>query len=225
MSGDWDSTEMRMWRKAATIEQQEYFNWLGDRTWTKFKPSDYDNLKRNIGFAIFGPPEQEPDEMLNGNTGYTEGQLKHIIKVFDVIKNYKRKHINQQDIWVSFILVSGKVGDCHVRIPVIRVPEYDLTHEQNNNIFIDSCPRVYKDWKHYLQSNKLPECVLCYPRDGVYSAVDGVVQIEFGISPAGKTKAKVVQGLDIGGSLLGLAAESVELAGQFVPVAGPIIAG
>jgi len=56
------------------------------------------------------------------------------------------KHINQQDIWVSFILVSGKVGDYHIKIPVIRVPEYDLTCKQNNT-FIDSRPQAYKFWK------------------------------------------------------------------------------
>jgi len=50
----------------------------------------------------------------------------------------------------------------------------------------------------------MPEYVLCCPRNGVYSAVNGAVDVEFGISPTGWTGAKVLQGLDIGGTVLSL---------------------
>jgi len=55
----------------------------------KFKPSDYSNLKRNIGFTTFGLPQQEQNEMLNSNAGNTEEQLRHLSSDFDVIKTHK----------------------------------------------------------------------------------------------------------------------------------------
>jgi hypothetical protein len=87
---------------------------------------------------------------------------------------------------------------------------------------IDSCPRVYGSWQDYLKCNKLPDLVLCYPRNGVYSAVNGL-EVEFGVSPAEKTGAKFLQCCDIAGSLLGLGAAAA--ATLFVPVALPAIAG
>jgi hypothetical protein len=89
---------------------------------------------------------------------------------------------------------------------------------------IDSCPRVYSSWQDYLKSNKLPGLVLCYPKNGVYSAVNGL-EVEFGVSPAGKTGAKVLQGCDVTGSLLGLGAARAAVATLSVPVAFPGIAG
>jgi hypothetical protein len=84
---------------------------------------------------------------------------------------------------------------------------------------------VYKTWQDYLENNTIPECVLCYPRNGVYSAVNGDVEVEFGISPAGRTGAKVLQGLDIGGTVLSVGAAGTLIAGLFWPVALPFVAG
>jgi len=67
--------------------------------------------------------------------------------------------------------------------------------------------------------------VLCFPRNGVYSAVNGAVEVEFGISPAGQTGAKVLQGLDIGGTVFSLGAAGALIAGLLVPVALPVVAG
>jgi len=63
---------------------------------------------------------------------------------------------------------------------------------------------VYEGWQDYLEKCTMPEYVLCCPRNGVYSAVNGAVDVEFGISPTGWTGAKVLQGLDIGGTVLSL---------------------
>jgi hypothetical protein len=135
----------------------------------------------------------------------------------------KKKHRNQEDILVSFVFVSGKVDDHCISIPVIRVPECDSL-DTGNNIFIDSCPRVYSSWQDYLKCNRLPDLVLCYPKNGVYSAVNGL-EVEFGVSPAGKTGAKVLEGCDIAGSVLGLGAAAVGTATLFVPVALPAVGG
>jgi hypothetical protein len=84
---------------------------------------------------------------------------------------------------------------------------------------------VYKDWQDYLKNNTLPKCILCYPKSGVYSARNGVVEVEFGISPAGKLGREVLTGFDIGGTIFCLGASGVGIAALFVPVAWPVLAG
>jgi hypothetical protein len=214
-----------MWKEVAVEEQQGYFHLFGNYMWREYQPSDRIKLKRNIGFAVFRLPEKEPDEKLNDGTGYTDKQLKHINKIFDIIKKSKKKHKDQENICVSFLFVVGKAGDDYMTFPIIRVPEHDISVPQNNNIFIDFCGRVYKGWKDYLKNNTLPKCVLCYPKSGVYSAGNGVVEVEFGISPAGKAGRKVLKGLDIGGIALGVGASGVGIAALCVPVAFPVVAG
>ena len=59
----------------------------------------------------------------------------------------------------------------------------------------------------------------------MYSAVNGDVEVEFGISPAGRTGAKVLQGLDIGGTFLSVGTAGTLIAGLFLPVALPFVAG
>jgi hypothetical protein len=223
MSLDWNSHEMRKWKEVATQEQQGYFDLLGNRMWDKYKPSDYNILKRNIGYALFGPPQEEPDPFLNNNTGYTRKILKHVDEVFDAIMKCKKKHRNQEDVLVSFVFVSAKLDDHCISIPVIRVPEYDSL-DKESNIFIDSCPRVYSSWIDYLRCNKLPDLVLCYPKNGVYSSVNGF-EVKFRVSPAGTTEAKVVQVCETAGSVLGLGAAAITAATLFMPVALPFIGG
>jgi len=214
-----------MWKDVALKEQQGYFHLFGNDMWREYKPTEYINLKRNIGFAVFRLPEKEPDEDLNDGTGYTDKQLKHINKIFGKIKKSKKKHTNQENIWVSFLFVLGKAGDDYVRFPVIRIPERDVFVQQNNNIFIDFCGRMYKGWQDYLKNNTLPKCILCYPKNGVYSERNGVVELEFGISPAGKLGREVLTGFDIGGTVVGLSASGVGIAALCVPVAWPVLAG
>jgi hypothetical protein len=225
MPVDWNSQGICMWKEVAVKEQQGYFHLFGNQMWREYKPSDYINLKRNIGFAVFNLPEKEPDENLNDGTGYTDKQLKHINKIFGIIKKSKKKHKDQENIWVSFLFVVGKAGDDYMRFPLIRIPEYDVFVQQNDNMFIDFCGRVYRSWKDYLKNNTLPKCVLCYPKSGVYSARNGVVEVEFGISPAEKAGRKVLKGFDIGGTVLGVGAAGVGIAAVCVPVAFPVVAG
>jgi hypothetical protein len=214
-----------MWKEVAVEEQQGYFHLFGNDMWREYQPSDYINLKRNIGFAVFRLPEKEPDEKLNDGTGYTDKQLKHINKIFDVIKKSKKKHKDQENIWVSFLFVVGKAGDDYMRFPVIRVPEHDIFVPQNNNIFIDFCGRVYNCWSDYLKNNTLPKCVLCYPKSGVYSVGNGVVEVEFGISAAGSKSSKILKDLGIKGTLINLGAALLQIASGFVPVPDSVTQG
>jgi hypothetical protein len=88
--------------------QQGYFHLLGTHKWREYKPSDYDKLIKNIGFAMFGFPKNVGVEKLNGGTGYTDGQFKHINEIFDIIKKLKNKSNDQENIWGFFFVCGGK---------------------------------------------------------------------------------------------------------------------
>jgi len=225
MAVDWSADGMLKWREEAVKEQQDCFDLLGTPMWREFLPSHYGDLKRQIGFALFGVPEEEPCANLNDNTGYTDKKLNEINRIFYLIKKCTKHHKNPRNICVSFLFVFGKTRDDSNTVPVVQIPQSDVIFKQNINLFIDSGGRVYKNWQDYLDNNTVPACVLCYPRNGVYSAVDGAVEVEFGISPAGRTGAKVLQGLDIGGTVLSVSAAGALIAGLFLPVALPVVAG
>ena len=193
--------------------------------WREFEPSNYVHLKREIGFALFGDPEEVPHAKLNDNTGYKKEKLRKIDEIFGKIKNCTKDNKNPNNICVSFLFVSGKTKDSCITEPIIRTEQFDKGMEQNNHIFIDSHGRVYKNWQHYLDTNTMPDCVLCYPRNGVYSAVKDVVDVEFRVSPAGRTGAKFLSALDIGGSVISVGAAGALAAGLFVPVELPVVAG
>jgi len=225
MAVDWSADGMRQWRDEAVKEQQVYFDLLGTPIWREFEPPHYSDLKRDIGFALFGVPEEIPHTNLNDNTGYKKEKLKEINKLFSIIENCTKNSKNPNSICVSFLFVSGKTKDTCITTPVIRTQQFDGVFEQNINLFIDSHGRVYKSWQHYLDTNTMPECVLCYPRNGVYSAVKDAVDVEFGVSPAGRTGAKILNAVDIGGIVLSVGAAGALAAGLFVPVELPVVAG
>jgi hypothetical protein len=226
MAVDWSSDGMLGWKEEVVKEQQKYCDELGKPMWRVFEPSQYVELKREIGFALFDVPQEVPSTSLTDGTGYTHKNQKHINKIFDIIKKRMQHHTNPENILVSFLFVCGKKSDRSIKAAVIRVPQFDINFKQNIHLFIDFSGRVYEQWQDYLDNNTLPECVLCYPKDGVYSAaVNEAVEVEFGISPAGRTAAKVLKGFDIGGTVLGLGATGTIVAGLFLPVALPVVAG
>jgi hypothetical protein len=220
-----NADEMLIWRDFAKQEQQECFDTLGTPMWREFEPSHYGDLKRQIGFSLFGVPEEEPCADSNDGTGYRDGKIKEINNIFDIIKKCTINNTNPNKFCVSFLFAFGKIKNDCIKIPFIRFQEYDTNFRQNTNRFVDSCGRVYKNWQDYLDNNTIPECDLCYPSNGVYSAVNGVVEVEFGISPAGRTGAKILNGLDFGGAVLGVGAAGVLIFGLLEPVPVPVFAG
>ena len=85
-------------------ENQELY-WAHFRgcEWMENKPTEYDVLKKNIGFAFFGSPIL-PDES-DEEASYNEEQLKFIDDIFKLIKTTKREHQDQDNIWVSYVCV------------------------------------------------------------------------------------------------------------------------
>jgi len=56
------------WEETATATQQFFYEAFGDRDWDHYNESEMELLERNVGHAIFGPPEELPEEK-NGSTG------------------------------------------------------------------------------------------------------------------------------------------------------------
>jgi len=168
-------------------------------------------------FALFGVSEKEPVE------NFTNKHWKHISKIFSSIKNFMKKHENEK-IRVSLLFVLVKAGVDYLKLSVIKLLKHDIDTQQDNNIFIVFCGRVYKNWEDYLKNNTLPKSIICYPKNGVYSAVNGFVEVEYGISPAGKRGGKFHRVLDFGYTVLGVGATGVGIAALCVPVALPVVA-
>jgi hypothetical protein len=222
MAEDGKADEMLQWVELAEKEQQECFHFFGSPMWREFEPSQYVLLRKQIGYLFFGVPEEVPCANSSDSTGYRDEKLKGINNIFDIIKKCTINNPNPNIISVAFLFVFRKTGNDFITIPVIRILQFDMTFRQNINLFIDKYGRVYKNWQDYLDNNKIPDCVLCYPRNGVYSAVNGAVEVEFGISPAGRTGAKLLKGLDIGGTVLSVGATAAKV---FLPVSVPVVVG
>ena len=190
MPGYWNCEDMRKWKELTQKKQQEYYDSPDIVNCRECKVSDKSNLKKFIGFALFGVSEKEPFENLTGK------QLEHINKIFDSIERSMKKHKIEESIFVSFSFVLAKAGDGYQKFPVINLLTLDVDTQHNNSTFIDFCGRVYENWQDYLKNNTLPNCILCYPGNGVYSAENGIVQVEYGISPAGKRGRKFLKHLD-----------------------------
>jgi hypothetical protein len=218
MSVDLNSDDMQMWKDITKEKQQVYYNSTHIVEWTDCELSDTSNLKEFIGFALSDVSEEEPVET------FTDEQWKSINKIFVSIKNSMKKHENE-NVQVSVLFVLAKIGDGYMEVPVLKVLQHDINIQPDNNMFIDLCGRVYKNWKDFLNNNTLPECILCYPKNGVYSAVNGVVEVEYGISPAGKRRRKILRGLDFGCTVLDFVVTVIGIAAVCFPVALAVVAG
>lgn len=77
-------------------------------------------------------------------------------------------------------------------------------------VFIDHDLRVYNTWKEYMYDNKLGECVMVLPKDGRYQGDEhGNVVLERKLSSSAKLSEKVLYGLDITNSVVGMGAVGV----------------
>jgi hypothetical protein len=56
------------WKEAAKEMQQSFCDAFCDIKWDCYKGNQMEYLERNVGYAMFGPPKELPDEK-NHNTG------------------------------------------------------------------------------------------------------------------------------------------------------------
>jgi hypothetical protein len=63
-----DPDKKKPWEETAIELQQFFYEAFGDRYWNRYYEGEMKYLERNVGYAMFGPPKELPDEK-NGETG------------------------------------------------------------------------------------------------------------------------------------------------------------
>jgi hypothetical protein len=199
--------------------KQEYYDDPHNVQWRDSKLSGNSNLIKIIGSALFDVSEKEPV------ANFTDTQLKQIKEIIGMIEKFMKKHKDEENICVSVVFVLVKAADGYVELPVIKLLKHDTDIQEYNNIFIDFCGRVYKNWQDYLKNNTLSNCIICYPKNCVYSSVNDVVELENGTSTAPRIGSKIVRGLDIGCAFLSFCAALVATVAWGFPVPLLVIEG
>ncbi|PSN56809.1 hypothetical protein C0J52_02676 [Blattella germanica] len=202
----WDSQEVVEWKAVATEQQQSLCELLRNSPSLYGKNNRID-LEKKIAYAMYGPPERLPGDGFG--TGYKKKQLKKIRSVSNLVF----KNNSGSQISVSFLFICVYMKNVNISLPVLRV----MTDKV---LFVDFDHRIYQSWNDFLKNNKLPKCFVCYPRDGIYTEVDGSVDVEFGESPACSLPEKVLNILDITVSVTAAALGVTALA---IPFSSPVV--
>ncbi|XP_054289599.1 uncharacterized protein LOC129004918 [Macrosteles quadrilineatus] len=195
------------WKQLAIEKQAAYYETLGSRHCDEIDKKDLFLLKKKVGYATCGKPEELPSST-NYNTGYKKEELKHIKSICDkIIEKSDRDPIKFS---CTILILNLKGSLCET--PVFRI----IT--DTGNLFIDINSRVYLNWDMFIENNKLPECEYCFPVGGEYDMEKELV-VGFAFSPASKLFNKATNCLDTAGSVAAVAAAGVFAAGAFVSVA------
>jgi hypothetical protein len=172
---DWAEEENLAWELVVREAQQRFAETWGSRKWEVFLQSERTLLEARVGLAVFGPP----DEQLGG---YRQKQVRTITKLCNMIVRKTRNYVNVGQVKISFIFVCAKSEKERFTVPLIRVLKYDYADDVCNHRFFDSNCRVYSTWDDFLRRNKLPQCLMLYPTNGVYTLKNGKVMLSRGES-------------------------------------------
>lgn len=219
---NWNSPEVESWKAEAIKMQQNIYEMLGG---DRMEPGLYSSqnrtdLERKVAYAMYGPPPQLPNRELNAGTGYKKKQLKIVRKTCNVIL----KQTRYTEVFVSFLFVCIKIPGGKLVTPLFRVVaesirKNDIDESEETAFYVDGSRRVYKGWMDYMKNNKLPKCFMCYPHNGIYTATDSKVDVEFGESPACNLSGKVLDAVDI---TLTLVVTALGVTALVVPVSAPV---
>ena len=218
---NWNTEDVKEFKKEARNSQQEYCDLLGDREWDVIESWEWNIFRRKVGFGIFGPPSSTPSSD-NQNTGYNKEQLEVIEKICDqLVENFNFRNKN---IHFACIFVVMKVFDKRYTIPVFKAKRENESSSQS--VFVDTGARKYTSWDDYLSNNTLQKCIYCYPTRGLYeNNSDNEVHVSFGTSPACDFISRVFSIFDSVSTFVTLTATGVGVAALCtVPIAGPIMA-
>lgn len=211
--------------------QQVMCDQLGDRDFDCFQleRGEDKELKSKIGFAYFGPPNDEK--------GYDKNQDKQINTAYKKILSEAAKlGENDKMLYISFMRV------CIMPLPdeKHKKMEKDVTYQPaldfnalplfgirkcfncpaSNSAcrkYIDHIGRTYETWEHFLEDNKYPKVMLIAPKNGKYTCdYRGHVQLEVCMSPACGIGVAVLKGFDIGVGIAGGVVGVVGVATSFI---------
>lgn len=193
--------------------QQIIYDKLDNKGFEIYSGEDHESLKDKIAFAYFGPPATEK--------GYDQKQQKCVRKAFEAILTQSDKCAADKGILFLSIIYACCVEFTKEQkeikllcekfnpVPIFIIRKCHPVDGQSENkdycrIVIDSTLRVYTSWSNFLNKNKYPEGILCFPRNGEYKSNEvGVVLLEFSYTPASNIENKVLKGLDITAAVTG----------------------
>jgi len=184
-----------------------------------------EQLEFKVGYALYNAPSEIDEE--NKTAKYTKAQANHIKIVCDKIKSLQTTSDGLYYISYLYVVIRlrNKKNDEGIQV-LFRVPKFEEEKPKlDSHTFVDPKPRVYESWDGVLKKNKLPKCDMCFPTNGVYSVTDGIVNIQFGQSPACDTSTAVFTGLDVSSTVLLVGATGMTLASLALPIATPVIWG
>jgi len=148
MPVDWNCDDMLKWKKLTQKKQKEICDSPHIVIGREYKISVISYLKKMFGFVLSGASEEETID------NFTNKQWKNISKIIDNIEKSMKEH-EWKNILVSVLFVMVKIGNGYVKLPVMKL-EHAANTQEDNNIYIGFCGRVYKNWKDYLKNNTLP---------------------------------------------------------------------
>jgi hypothetical protein len=218
---NWDDPDIIRWKDDARELQQEYLDLLGDREWDVIEKCDWTVFRRKVGFGMYGPPSSLPSHD-NNDTGYAKDQVDQIEKV--CVQLVDGFDFHNGDIHFACVFVVGRIFADRITVPVFKAKSSE--DGGSPGVYVDTCARKYNSWSDYLEKNKLPKCIYCYPKCGKYERNnDGRVEVGFGTSPACDFINRVASFMDGATTVLSLGATVVGVLAitPFVPVA-PILA-
>ncbi|KAG8311367.1 hypothetical protein J6590_044515 [Homalodisca vitripennis] len=214
--------DIKLWKRRARSYQQSCCNSFCDRIYDRVNE---EQLAFKVGYALYNAPTEIDED--TKTAVYTKAQESHITLVCDKIKSLHPTGENSFYISYLYIVIRlrNKKNDEGIQV-LFRIPTFEEGKPiLDNHNFIDPKPRRYETWNDYLRKNKLPKCDMCYPVNGIYSAIDGSVEIQFGKSPACDTRTAVFTSLDVSSTVLLVGATGVTLVSLAVPVAAPFVWG
>ncbi|XP_067001436.2 uncharacterized protein [Anabrus simplex] len=220
------------WDEVVTEMQEDFMHTFGAFDWDAYEQGERNFLETTVGFALYGPPPNLPDENAANRSGYKQNQWENIQRICNlIIQEDAHQRRNVSETWMARIFVCiptpGHEGDRPgvATIPIFKVPKY--TEKDMESVwYIDSHARIYVNWKDYLDNNLLEACRYCYPKDGIYQAdAQGRVKVEFGETPAASALQTTLTALDTTSTAAGVGSTILCLASLLgAPVAAPVLA-
>ena len=205
---------------------------------------EWNNLGRRICFAVYGPPTIVPDDSNKSIFGYESEVIfftifililffqkeKHIKDLQEKVLDLSKTVWNNETVRINFIFISfwSEKFESMVKfplstylmnmfqLPIIRV----YRAYPNHSYFVELGGRTYDSWNDFLDTNKLPECEMCYPTGGWYRVnKNGYCDLEFRNSAECDASRQILKLTDTLTTVAGIGATVVGIVGLFTPLA------
>lgn len=151
-----------------------------DSRWDKYDKDEWDFIEKRIAYSLFGAPKHPITPVTRQHLlwGYSDQEKK---TAQSLIKQISSKIGGEIGITFGNILICYRTSKSEVepnQEPIFRVVA--VNGNKDYDFLIDKKTRIYSDWQHFLDTNKLPSGEMCCPASGVYMfSENGYPRIDF----------------------------------------------